>query len=137
MFTITKLSKGQVFDLEALLGQIAPKDVPTLKEMSALSKLRKKMTESVQDIHEKIAELNKLIKPMREAKATDEEMNEAGKEIMEQLGVLRVADASCELSDEQKECFKRWFVAKLKEQIKTVDACLLVAEAFEMDLESI
>ena len=136
MFVVSKLSKGQVFDLEALLGAISPKDVPTLKEMSLLSKLRKKMTESVAVLHEKIEELNALIKPMREAKATDAEMNEAGKGIMEQLSVLRVSDASVELSDEQQECFKRWFSAKLKEQIKTVDACLLVADAFGMDLES-
>lgn len=136
MFTVTKLSKGQVYDLEVLLGQIAPKDVPSLKEMSLLSKLRKKMTESVQDLHDKLAELNALIKPLREAKATDAEMNEAGKEVMEQLSALRILDASVELSDEQQECFKRWFVAKLKEQIKTVDACLLVADAFGMDLES-
>ena len=136
MFTVKTLSKGQVFDLEALLGQIAPKDVPTLKEMSALSKLRKKMTEGVQDIHDKIAELTTLLKPLREAKASDEAMNEAGRPLMDELAALRVTDASVELSDEQQECFKRWFVAKLKEQIKTVDACLLVAEAFEMDLES-
>ena len=133
MFTLDKLTKGQVFDLERLLGTIPPKDVPTLEEMKQLSKLRKKLAESVSVITTTIAELQEFLKPMREAKASDEEMNTAAQSRFDTIGGLRGEAVSVELSEDQANCFRRWFTAKLKDSISSVEAYLLVAEAIGVE----
>ena len=136
MFTLDKLTKGEIFDLETLLGGIPPKDFPTNKEMHLLWKLRGKLQDGFAEMTTTVEALKEHLKPLREAKATDEALNEAGKEYIEKLNALRKEATSVELSDEQLECFKRWFSSRLKEGILKVEFYLKAAEALGVDMEA-
>jgi len=135
MFTL-KMKTGLVFDLENVLGSIPPKDIPTLKEMSMIKKLRTKLQESTKALSELIGGLQDTMKPLRDAKASDDELNAAAKPLLDVINAKRVEDLEVELSDEQIECFRRWFRSFIRPKMLQADMCLMAAESLGIDVDA-
>lgn len=129
MFNIEKLNSGHIYDLEQLLSKIPPREFATTEEMEMTVKIRGKMKEAAQPVVAAVTELAEFLKPMRDAKATDAELDAAGGERFKAIMSLREAPALVELSDEQAECFRKLFKEQIKNSIVSVDAYLMIADA--------